>query len=672
MRALNAETRTLQEEVAQWEIKFHERVQEEIEERDQIEAGLKAHIRSLEMDAEEHAQKMRDLQIQLEASVEAVTATETVNDELEKRIDAITDLVGSPKKQEVVRLQTSPRRRHIRHKSMLPKFPTTNSLSLSLRGQDGFTPLTPSHTTQAAIEQQRVDSSLDNHTSQHDATLSLLTGTALEGCAEPSAELSDSLSSSSSTQRFSWSTNSEASNMSEQHMPPSTGKPSRRMRRFHATNMPKPLLLPSTASGIHNMPVTAPALERHESPSSFPFPGLPDVSEVSALGNLDMFMSPMPLPGRRRARTSAEGLTIEHDLASSPFALDATPGHSSSSASNLQLQSPMGGLSDATPRDFSSLGSAVGRNLFEELQRAKNDGDSDQTTEQREVSTSSVQTEKPTRPSRTNSHFHISPASSTLLRRRAWTCHQRAVSDQTGVHHQLISRTQATNDRDHNREDDVDTDRYAEADMAIARSGILMTLWRSFHNTARQSLLYAQTLTLRSATVQKLQWWLVRLFLGPETSMGRMMAGRFATPKARREGLRRISGFKSTGVARTPARDVGSEVRLRTGMKQGQGQGSLEWELERVASTASVSSHQQREQQEDEDEEERRQRPRHASRRTVHARHNDQWLARHSLWLWMRFSISMAFAVGAAIKDGPGVVMGVEEIEVLRDDEAER
>jgi len=46
----------------------------------------------------------------------------------------------------------------------------------------------------------------------------------------------------------------------------------------------------------------------------------------------------------------------------------------------------------------------------------------------------------------------------------------------------------------------------------------------------------------------------------------------------------------------------------------------------------------------------------------VHAHHNEQWIARHSLWLWMRFSITMAFAVGAAIKDGPGVVMGVEEV----------
>lgn len=32
-------------------------------------------------------------------------------------------------------------------------------------------------------------------------------------------------------------------------------------------------------------------------------------------------------------------------------------------------------------------------------------------------------------------------------------------------------------------------------------------------------------------------------------------------------------------------------------------------------------------------------------------------LSRHSPWLWIRFSLTLAFAVAAAVKEGPGALL---------------
>jgi hypothetical protein len=39
-------------------------------------------------------------------------------------------------------------------------------------------------------------------------------------------------------------------------------------------------------------------------------------------------------------------------------------------------------------------------------------------------------------------------------------------------------------------------------------------------------------------------------------------------------------------------------------------------------------------------------------------------LSRHSPWLWVRFSLTLAFAVAAAVREGPGALM----VECARDD----
>jgi len=603
MRALNTEIRGLQEEVAEWEAKFHTRVQEEVEERNQIEASLKARIRSLENDSEEHVQKVRDLQIQLEASLANNAQAETANDEMEKRIDAFSDLITSPKKIDLDRFPSSARRRHNRNKSALPRFPTTGSLAFSIKPHEQAIPTTPHPAATRGLEQ--APSGFD-FLQQNDIALAALTSAASDDGIPHSAILSDPPSGSSVKR---WST-PEAFTMMDGSMLPSTGKHPRRMRRFHATNMPKPLLLPSTASGIHNVPSSAPPMERHESPASFPFPTLPEVSEIPTLSNYDMFMSPLPTMGRRRARTSADGIELALRETSSPFLAAITP-ETSSSERKVILSSPAAGDSDDTPREYSSLGSAVGRNLLEELERAKDVNStvtSDLASELRQASGGSDETEKPSRESSPRSTSQqISSHGSQGLRRRAWTCHQRSLSDQTGL---------PLGDR-HCQHDGLDDSVESQEEQRFW--SFLPALWRQLHNTARQSLQYAQSVTLRSNTVQKLQWWLVQLFLGPQVTR-RMMASSMGLPR------RSIDSSELRDLSITPTRRASSKQTLAA-------------ELDMFSAQAI----------------------RRSERRFDASSQRNEWLTRHSLWTWMRFSLTMAFAVGAAIRDGPAAVMGEED-----------
>lgn len=603
MRALNAEIRGLQEEVAEWEAKFHQRVQEEVEDRNQIEANLKARIRSLENDSEEHVRKVRDLQIQLEASLANNAMAETTNEEMEKRIDAFSDLISSPKKMDMNGFQTSARRRHNRVKSTLPRFPTTGSLAFSFRPQEQIIPTTPHPASSRGSEQNTPGFEF---LQQNDAALAALTSSASDDGISHSVALSDPPSGNSLKR---WST-PEAFTMTDHSLLPSTGKHPRRMRRFHATNMPKPLLLPQSASGLHNPPSTAPPMERHESPAAFPFPTLPDVSEVPTLSGYDMFMSPLPTTGRRRARTSADGIDLALRRASSPFFAAITP-ESTSSESKIASTSPDVAVSEDTPRDYSSLGSAIGRNLLEELERAKDAKStmtSDLESELRQVSGSSEDTTKPDRlSSPMSTSRQVSSTGNQGLRRRSWTCHSHSLSDQTGL--APYSDGLCSHDGRGNTKEEEEEQRFR---------GFLHNLWRQLYDTARQSLQYAQSVTLRSNTVQKLQWWLVQLFLGPQVTR-RMMASSMRLPR------RSIESPELRNLSLTPTRRSSKQ--------------NLAAELEMFSDRAI----------------------RRSERRFDPSTQRNEWLTRHSLWTWMRFSLTMAFAVGAAIRDGPAAVMGEED-----------
>ncbi|KAF2151725.1 hypothetical protein K461DRAFT_321906 [Myriangium duriaei CBS 260.36] len=624
MRTLNAETRALQDEVSEWERRFHERVQEEIEERTKIESALKSRIRLMEGDVNDYMQKIQDLQTQLEKSKDNITAAESANIELERRIDAISGLVASPKRGGRERSNSAARKRHARQRSMLPRFPTSGSISLKLPSrvqEEADAPTTPTTLLpdpMASAGAEKRGGLRSPNLAINKEALDALTGA--DGT--PLVTPAEKDPGSSGSKHFSWAT-PECYTSLESVAAASTGKPSRRMRRFHAgTVMPKPLLLPSTTSCAYASPASAPVLQKEETPPSFPFPELSHLAGMPITRNFDCLLSPMPGNGRRRALTCIEDVAAAMRRASNPFLSPMPyPAAMATSASRPSTSSSAVTDSDCTVvEDLSSLGPPpVGRNLFDELQRVRETDttDIDSFSFQPCESVHTTEAERPSTAGSNRSPSYGSTARCVGLRKRAWTCHHRTFSDQTG----LLALRSAVDERDEdgNAGDD-------EGDHGFF--ALVADVFRQTYDTARQCLMYAQSITIRSATVQRLQWWLVQVFLGPMATR-RMMATsmRQGRRQRRTRHIEALSGAPPTRRSYSQRHALGPNIWI-------DGINGRELQVAR---------------------------PRPHYYGMVELPMN--WIQKHSPWLWIRFSLALLFAIGAAIRDGPSVVMGLQEEE---------
>ena len=150
LRAITADRRSLQQEVAEWETKFAERVKDEIDQRLEMEASFNTKIRSLERDIEARDSRIEELEWEVETLQQRAKnneALEITNINLEKRVDVLTGLLAqSPTKLESYSPTTSPRKCDppkwtTRPRSMMPRLPSSPGgvrLSLSTVTEDGF------------------------------------------------------------------------------------------------------------------------------------------------------------------------------------------------------------------------------------------------------------------------------------------------------------------------------------------------------------------------------------------------------------------------------------------------------------------------------------------------------------------------------------------------------
>lgn len=95
MRTLNAETKQLQDEIAEWEAKYEQRVQEEVDRHCEIETSLRSRVRTLEQDAEKTRFRVQELEVQLESTTQSMEAVEAANVNLEKRLEIMSDLLAA-------------------------------------------------------------------------------------------------------------------------------------------------------------------------------------------------------------------------------------------------------------------------------------------------------------------------------------------------------------------------------------------------------------------------------------------------------------------------------------------------------------------------------------------------------------------------------------------------
>ena len=132
LRTLTTENRNLKHENSEWQKTFEVKVQEERDKRLDADTELRNSMRVLEDEVDMKAAKIAELEWELESvrvRMRDLEGLEAINQNLEKRIEALTNLlVQSPTKLELSSTSTSPSRtdpskRATRPRSMFPRLP---------------------------------------------------------------------------------------------------------------------------------------------------------------------------------------------------------------------------------------------------------------------------------------------------------------------------------------------------------------------------------------------------------------------------------------------------------------------------------------------------------------------------------------------------------------------
>ena len=279
LRAMVNENRDIKHENFEWEKRFDNMVQEERSKRLEADLEVRSRMRMLEDELEMKNTKMKEFEWEIEnmrAKMRDLEGLEEINFNLEKRIEALTNLlVQSPTKLDVTSASTSPVRidptkRTPRPRSMLPKVPSSPArprLSLATVSESG------AGRTRSLIWPSDASTSPENgviHNQEEEDALSPLHQEAhISPLYRRQSESSDRRSRNSSLYRSTPSSTSKRTSMRSSGCfgPIAWGLPDedhksatkqRKMRRFMSgSNSLKPLILPA-ASAVTSHPATAP------------------------------------------------------------------------------------------------------------------------------------------------------------------------------------------------------------------------------------------------------------------------------------------------------------------------------------------------------------------------------------------------------------------------------
>jgi hypothetical protein len=645
MRSLNAESRQLQEALEEWENRYDERVQEVVDQCSAVEASLRSQLRGFEEQREEDQYRIHELEQQVEIMNQNMESAEAANVHLEKRLEILSDLLATSAKIDLHAETPGMSRRMSRPKSMHPRFPTTGNLMISPErlSEVGTQPPSPALSFASSSYSQ-----LDlRQTRSHQEFIS--------GSIPQSEHVSDSESVFSDAPYMNESLTTAEPSLPVQHTqsdmrPPPRGRPTRRMRRFGAgSNGPRPLILPS-ASHYDHVPASAPAFEYHEASPGFPFR---DRSMSRRNGS--------PLEGRRRASTMMDQATWTRLTGS---AMLTVPAVEQGDQSILISNSPVSGNSQTTTnKDFSSLGScagaAVSRNLMEELSQIRSFDGTECSNEDCESMSSENQDLDDT---------ELQDSFSEVLEPIPES-HSREVSEGTTSTATVMGLQSCTSTASSSRSDSL-IDRLRR---------LFSNLWHSPVQLARHLIQNAQSRMRLPAPLRNVQWWLVSVLLGPMakrrllsthrnhntcSSRGEYQDDRqrllmspdqtrstSESPSISSSGCEEDDEDLAYGTFRPSTPKTSSHATALTSLTDklasprpsmaGPGKkraknsdGSL------VVRTSSSSS------------------PKHRlDRGRQRDRQRQGSFSRHSAWLWLKFSITLAFAVGCAFKSGPGSLL---------------
>lgn len=575
MRSLNAETKQLQDELAEWETRYEERVREQVDQHYAIEHDLRQRIRSLEQESEDHKYKIEELQTRLERTTENLDQVETANVNLEKRLEIMSDMLASSK---VDLHAQSPGRakRHIRPQSMLPRFPTASSLMGSPERRPQTQPPSPlatfSRLDHCASQSMSHDTLMLDHLDAHTDTEMM---SEVESVFSEVSAAGDSIT---SAETLDTQSNRNPWTMPTQSM--SKLRTGRRMRRFGAGSLgPKPLILPSTSQYDLFSSISAPPLERSETKPAFFSPQSRRIEEVKS-----------PVQGRRRASTTANEMTIPDDCESP---IQDVPNNERFGVA-AEPPSPAETISSASGELLALEEPIAARNLMDELLAVRSDDSADLSIEEahHEPELAPEPTpdfEAPSLPT-LDPKLDTRPLCTTLP-----STHLPSPVPFRSPHLPSLAQNPSLHTPDHARS-------------VFDRLRLLFShLWHSPVALTQHFVRTAQARMQIPRILLNTQWWLVGLLLGP---------------MARRRMLttRRCCG------------DRGSSPLLLDGdPAHGTGYGAM------CGTPTSVE------------------RRKHSDRRQggccLHERR------KHSPFVWLKFSLTLAFAIGVAFKDGPGSLL---------------
>ncbi|KAI4744087.1 hypothetical protein E4T50_05539 [Aureobasidium sp. EXF-12298] len=593
IRSLNQDIRRLEQENSRWEAEFDERVLQVMEEHDGVENNLRARINMLEADGDKYLQKVKELQAQLDATRKALDIAEAANVEFEKRLETFAHL-----------LVTSP----IKTETPLSQPPFTKESRSTRQKRLSF----HRFPTAGSLHQA---SMLEHHEGEESRPQS-------EGAVQDYFDnpVSDAEWDASKRESFfsDASRNSiDFSLLMNQEPPPSSSRarPNRRMRRFHGgSHLPKPLIL--SAAQLAPILASAPIYEPHDSPRAFPFP---EVHVAPRRASCHEFS---PITGRRRAKTNTDGLepSLLH-----PFV--ATESSSILLTEEDKTPTPQQTTtSHNASAEYPSIGPNTGRNLLEELHAARHDDDS-QTTSSGPTPFATLNAKAADLAS--SSHTTgIQRNVSGALRLR----HQRSISEATGLSLYPPSSRVSSSALP------------APAPKSTGIVEIVKELLRQPFKIARRCVARAHQAFLLSRTLNRFQWMLLHALLGPLATRRLMACSLHENAILMQTPYRQSS--PSPSRSQTQAEDSGSEadsddINLSPCPSR--------QPRSRRASPSSCVFETQRKVQ--------KRKSTQALRIERQRREEAPMLSRHSPWLWVRFSLTLAFAVAAAVKEGPGALM---------------
>jgi hypothetical protein len=604
IRQLNQDIRRLEQENSRWEAEFDERVLQVMEEHDGVENNLRARINMLEADSDKYLQKVKELQAQLDATRKALDIAEAANVEFEKRLETFAHLlVTSPIKTETPLSQPpfTKESRSTRQKRLsFHRFPTAGSLHQASMLEHHEGEESRPHSEGA------VQDYFDNPVSD----------------AEWEASKRESFVSDASRNSIDFSL------LMNQDPPPSSSRarPNRRMRRFHGgSHLPKPLIL--SAAQLAPILASAPVYEPHDSPRAFPFP---DVHAAPRRASCHEFS---PITGRRRAKTSTDGLD---PLLLPPFTTTDSCSSINSTEEDKTPTPQHANASHTTSAEYPSIGPNTGRNLLEELHAARHDDDS-QTTSSGPTPFATLNAKPTDLPSSQTTGIQRNVSGALRLR------HQRSISEATGLSLYPPS-SRATSSA-----------LPAPTPKANGLVEVMKELLRQPFRIARRCVARAHQAFLLSRTLNRFQWMLLHALLGPLATRRLMACSLHENAILMQSPYR--SASPSPASSEPHSEDETSDIELSPCPSR---------QSRRRASPSACVFETQRKVQKRKSSQ--RLRTEHGARSERQSREQAPMLSRHSPWLWVRFSLTLAFAVAAAVREGPGALM----VECARDDTRRR